>query len=407
MHIVYIHQYFTTPYQKGGTRSYEIAKRLVESGHKVSMVGGNSDLINEQKNKARVIQSNIDGIDVYRIMLSYSNSMGFIKRWLIFLRFARKSVRLIKKIPDVDLVYATSTPLPVGVAGKKSAKYHRCPFIFEVRDLWPELPDAMGLLKFRPLYWYLKMMESAIYRASDHIIALAPGIKDGIVESGYSLEKITVVPNASDTSLFQPADNKDFINRDKRFGKLDDFRLVFTGAHGIANGMDSALDAIIVLKKREVKDIRFCFIGDGGLKLHLVHRAEKENISEYISWVDPILKTELAKFLPQMDAGLMILKNIPAFYRGTSPNKFFDYIAAGLPVLNNYPGWLSDIILNNNIGKVVPPDDPKAFADAVVWMMNNPEKLKAMGINARKIAVRDYSRDIQFVKIDKLISGYA
>jgi len=406
MHIAYIHQYFTKPDEKGGTRSYEIAKRLVASGHKVTMIGANSDLINENSGNSKVVYTKVDGIYVYRIQLPYSNSMGFVKRWFIFLRFAKKSYHLVKKIKNVDLVYATSTPLPVGIAGKKSARFHKCPFIFEVRDLWPELPDAMGLLKFRPLYWYLRYMELSIYKSANRIVALAPGIKEGIVESGYPSDKIAIVPNASDTDLFKPSDNKDLINSDKRYGNPDDFRLVFTGAHGIANGLDAVLDAIIVLKKRNVSNVRFCFIGTGGVKSDLKYRAQTEDINEYISWIEPIRKTKLAQVLPQMDVGMMILKNIPAFYRGTSPNKFFDYIAAGLPVLNNYPGWLAEIIRKNDIGVVVPPDNPESFSDAVLWMRDHPKRLKEMGVNARQIAVSYYSRDAQFNKINNMSTKF-
>jgi glycosyltransferase involved in cell wall biosynthesis len=184
------------------------------------------------------------------------------------------------------------------------------------------------------------------------------------------------------------------VDNDPRFGKTGDLRFVFTGAHGFSNGLDAVIDAIIVLKKRNIQGIRFCFIGNGGLKQKLIERTKNGNLEKYVCWIDPLKKTEVAKLLPQMDVGLQILKNIPAFYRGTSPNKFFDYISSGIPVLTNYPGWLADYINERQCGKVVPPDNPEAFADAVVDLMNRRNELKTMGSNARKLAEEVFSRDL-------------
>jgi len=143
-----------------------------------------------------------------------------------------------------------------------------------------------------------------------------------------------------------------------------------------------------------VSGVRFCFIGTGGLKPHLMERAKNEGLNDYISWIDPVPKRELARLLPQMDVGMQILKNVPAFYRGTSPNKFFDYLSCGIPVLNNYPGWLAEYINENRCGIVVPPDDPQAFADTVVNMMDMRDELKTMGRNARHLAETTFSRHL-------------
>ena len=401
MHIVYIHQYFTTPDQKGGTRSYEMAQRLIQAGHRVSMVCGTSDLIEAGGQPGQIIRENVDGIDVYRIIEPYSNAMSFPRRWMCFLKFAKRVLKLIKTFKDVDIVFATSTPLTTGDPGRKAAKFHRCPFIFEVRDLWPELPIAMGVVKYWPLKVYLKRMELRAYRAASHIIGLAPGIKQGICETGYPENQVSMIPNSSDVDLFRPAENNHEIDNDPRFGKPGEFRLAFTGAHGLANGLDAVLDAIGVLKERGVTGVRFCFIGGGGKKPHLVQRAKDEGLDDYVAWVDPIPKKELAKVLPQVDVGMMILKNVPAFYRGTSPNKFFDYLACGLSILNNYPGWVGEYIQKYNCGVVVEPENPEAFADEVVDLMNRSEELPAMGKNARKLAEMVFNRDIlgeQFVE---------
>lgn len=402
MHVVYIHQYFTTPDQKGGTRSYEMARRLVQAGHRVTMIGGTTDLIGVDASAGGTKREQVDGIDVIRILEPYSNAMSFGRRWMTFLKFARKAYKVARTLEDVDLVFATSTPLTVGDPGRKAARYHKCPFVFEVRDLWPELPIAMGLVGNPLIKMYLKRMELRAYRAADRIVALAPGIKQGICQTGYPEDRVAMIPNSSDVDLFKPAESNEEVDQDPRFGRPGDFRLTFTGAHGLANGLDAVLDAIGILKQRNVEGVRFVFIGNGGLKPHLQQRAKDEGLDDYISWIDPIKKKELARILPQMDAGMMILKNVPAFYRGTSPNKFFDYLACGLPILNNYPGWVGEYIEEAKCGKVVPPDDPETFADAVTDLMRGKEELPAMGANARRLAEQEFSRDLlgrQFVEV--------
>jgi len=278
----------------------------------------------------------------------------------------------------------------VGIPGMKAARRLGVPFVFEVRDLWPELPIALGVVRNPLVKGYLGWMERRIYFAAQRIIALAPGIEEGICRTGYPADRVVMIPNCSDLDLFHPMDEP---LCDPRFGGATDLKLVFTGAHGLANGLDAVLDAAAVLKNRGEKGIRFVFIGEGGQRDRLMRRSQREGLDGLVSWLPPMPKEELATVLPRMNAGMMILKNIPAFYYGTSPNKFFDYIACGLPVLNNYPGWLADVITANRCGLVVKPDDPEAFADAVVWMRDHRPELKEMGRRARELAEQEFGRD--------------
>ena len=276
-----------------------------------------------------------------------------------------------------------------------------------MRDLWPEIPIAIGVVRNRLLKTYLQRMERRIYRAADHIVALAPGIRDGICRTGYPAERVSMVPNGSDVDLFAPSDGE---LDDERFGPPDAFRLVFTGAHGLANGLDAVLDAAGELKRRGVHDVHFVFIGRGNQKERLMERSRREGLDALVSWVPLIPKEELARVLPRMDVGMMILKNLPAFYYGTSPNKFFDYIACGLPVLNNYPGWLADMIGEHGCGRALPPDDPSAFADAILWLRDHPEERREMGLRARRLAEERFARDKlgdEFVRVlEQTHQGY-
>ncbi len=398
MHVVYIHEYFSTMKGGTGTRSYEMSRRLMTAGHRVTVVTGLGETTAHfLEHTERVTHQDIDGIHVICIGDLFANKMGFLRRSTTFWRFAWSATKIVKGL-DADLVFASSTPLTVGIPGMKGARHLGVPFVFEVRDLWPEIPMAMGAVKNPLLVWYLHHLERKIYFAADHIIALAPGIKQGICRTGYPEERVTMIPNASDLDLFEPTDDKNL--QDERFGPPGDFRLVFTGAHGLANGLDAVLDAAVELKRRGEKGLRFVFIGYGGQRDRLIQRSRDDGLDAMVTWVGTTPKGELAKMVPRMNVGMMILKNSPAFYYGTSPNKFFDYIASGLPVLNNYPGWLAGIIEENRCGRAVPPDDPRAFADAVVWMRDHPAELREMGRRSRALAEREFSREIlgdQFV----------
>ena len=390
MHVAYIHQHFSTPKGATGTRSYEMSKRLISAGHRVTMICGDYAVGDRAPaTGTEVSEYEVEGIRVLRLAEPYSNEMSFARRVLAFGRFARKAAPLVAAT-NADLVLATSTPLTVGLPGKKAAKKLSVPFVFEVRDLWPELAIAMNVVRNPLLKWYTRRMERTIYASADRIIALAPGIKEGICKIGYPADRIDMIPNSADLDLFRPSHEA---LHDERFGSPEEFRLVFTGAHGLANGLDAVLGAAIDLKRRGITGIRFVFIGQGSQRDRLIAHAHEQGLRDTISWVPSMPKQELAQVLPRFDVGMMILANIPSFYYGTSPNKFFDYIACGLPVLNNYPGWLAGMIEENRCGLVVPPDDPKAFADAVLDLRDRRDELPEIGERSRQLAEAHFSRD--------------
>ncbi len=166
MHIAYIHQHFQTLDDKGGTRSYELARHLIEAGHRVSMISGASLGAGERMGLSREVETvDVDGIRVVYINEPYDNKLGFWQRVACFRRFARKAQRAVLDA-EPDLVFATSTPLTVGTPGMRAARAIGVPFVFEVRDLWPEIPIAMGIIRNPVMKWYLRRMERNIYRAA-------------------------------------------------------------------------------------------------------------------------------------------------------------------------------------------------------------------------------------------------
>ena len=391
MKILYFHQHFSTPKGSTGNRSYAMAKALIAKGHEVTMVcglygGGETGLTGEPvKGK---LTGTVDGINIIAFDLPYSNKDGFIKRAMTFLKFAAKSIG-IAMTHKYDLVFATTTPLTAGIPGIFARWLRGKPFVFEVRDLWPELPKAMGVITNPLVLWAMGVLEFVSYRSAHHCIGLAPGIVDGIKKRGVKAERVSLIPNGCDIDLFQASADKPLrpegLSNDKTLA-------VYTGTHGFANGLHSVLYAAKVLKARGRNDIDIALIGQGVKKEALIEEAKAAELTN-LHFYPPVPKTELTRFMAGADCGLQILANVPAFYFGTSPNKFFDYISAGLPVVTNYPGWVAEMVTENDCGKAAVPDDPDALADAIEFIADNKKALPKMGASGLALAKREFDRN--------------
>ena len=389
MKVIYFHQHFSTPKGSAGIRSYEMARRLLARGHQVTMVcgsygGGETGLPQPFLSGRR--RGFVDGIDIIEFDLAYSNADGFVKRGLTFVKYALRSLGLAFT-EKYDVLFATTTPLTAGIPGIFARWLRGKPFVFEVRDLWPELPRAMGVIHNPLVLWAMGVLEWASYRSAQRLVGLSPGIVEGIAHRGVTRDRIASVPNGCDLAIFagqvepwRPAQVRE-----------SDLMAVFAGTHGLANGLDAVLNAAAELKRRGRDDIKLVLIGQGKLKPGLQARAAREGLDNVVLH-DPVNKAMLAGLMAATDLGLQILANVPAFYYGTSPNKFFDYIAAGLPVLNNYPGWLAEMITEHRCGFTVPPDNPVAFADALEQAAADRDALKAMGQRGRALAENQFDR---------------
>lgn len=390
MHVLYFHQHFTTPKGASGLRSYQMARALLANGHGVTMVCGS--LSNGMTGLTAPFSKGrrsgvVDGINVIEFDLRYSNRDGFLKRSFTFLRYAIGSIR-VAAIERYDLVFATSTPLTAAIPGIFARWFRRKPFVFEVRDLWPELPRQMGAITNPLILLMLSVLEKLSYVSADRCIALSPGISEGIAKRGVPLDRISIIPNGCDFDIFAQGD----MMRWRPDGISEtDFMTIFAGTHGQANGLDAVLDAARILKQRGRADIKILLIGDGKLKAQLVNRVATESLGNIV-FHDPVDKARLAGLMSAADLGLQCLANIPAFYYGTSPNKFFDYIASGLPVLCNYPGWIADMITEHDCGFAILPDDASAFADALEKAADDRTALRQQGSNGAALAHDQFDR---------------
>ena len=335
-----------------------------------------------------------DGINVVAIAAAYNDpqlgtGMSGRRRMVKFYQFARLAGRIGKKLPKPDVVFATHTPLTVGLAGLSLGRHFDVPFVFEVRDLWPEALVNVGALRNPAGIWWLRRMAKKIYAGAKHIVALSPGMKDGIVRAGVSAEKVTMIPNGSDLDLFKP-DLEGSAQRE-RLGLGDRFAAIYFGAMGMANGLDYVIKAAIMLTERGRGDIVLVLHGGGGRRSGLEDMVRAYGLNNVIFSDLVPDKAEVARIVAGCDACMTIYR--ASKEQTWSPNKMFDALAAGKPVLINVPRWLGETIENNDCGIKLDPHHPEALAEALEELADDTELCRRMGKKARALAEREFDRN--------------
>lgn len=386
MRIVYIHQYFKTPDEPGGTRSYWMAHRLVKCGHQVTMITGKSDMVRKKEVK------NIDGIEVVYLREPYSQNMGVMTRLKAFLGFVMKSINEARKQKGVDLVIATSTPLTVGITALFMKWWKKTPYVFEVRDLWPEVPIQMGAFNNPLIKKCTRWFEKVIYKNAAHVIALSPGMQDGVVKF-VSRTKTTMIPNMSKMDEFWPRE-KDRTLEHQLGLKPDSFKLVHFGSLGLANGAETIIESAKLLKGEE--RVEFLFLGGGAMEKELIEECEKHQLNN-VRFLGSFPMKEVSEIVNLSDVSIISFKNLPILYTN-SPNKLFDSLSAGKPIIVNSAGWTKEMVEVNHCGYYVDPDKPQELVEKLLYLKRHPDIQQEMGRNARALAETKYDKSILTTK---------
>lgn len=386
MKIIYIHQFFKTPREPGSTRSYFIIQELIKNGHSVTVIGAKKEGQQEP-----VVRKEIDGIDVISVSNFYSGRLSIKERFWSFFRFMLKATQIILRQKDVDLVIATSTPLTVGVPALIYNKIKGVPFLFEVRDLWPAVPIEMGALK-NPVFRYFALwLEKIIYKNALHIIALSPGMKEGVVKVSGRSNNVSMVPNMAKIDIFYPREeNQSLI---KEIGlNTDSLKIIHFGAMGMVNGLDYFVDAASIALNSLNANVEFILIGDGSQKEKYLERKKQENLTNLFI-LDKKPLASVADLVNICDVSYVGVSVYPILEMN-SANKFFDSLSAGKPIIVNFKGWLKDIVEDHECGAYVDPMNPINFAKLLKDWSQNRSVLKAMGVNSRRLAEEKYDKSI-------------
>jgi glycosyltransferase involved in cell wall biosynthesis len=391
MRVLYLHQFFATPECAAGTRSYEFGRALVQRGHEVTIITGTLGLEPwlgpSVHDRGQTIER--DGLTIVTVPDRYEQTRSVLKRIVGYQRYVSGAIREGAKRGPFDVVLATSPPLPISVAGAALKTIHRCPLVFEVRDLWPLALIAFGGIEANhPGIVAAKLLERFAYRAADRMIATTPGARRNLMERGLNGEHIDVVVLGADPDLFDPGCSDGSFR--KKHGLEDKFVALFPGAHGIANGLDRVLDSAKVLQDRG-SNLHFVLVGNGSEKPKLLEQAKRLGLNNVL-FHDPVPKVELVKMVDEADAGLAVLAPCSILDLILS-NKMFDFIAAGKPVVANLPGDMQAILEGEGCGIYTPDMSPEGFANAMQELSERPKaELEAMGARGRALAEGRYAR---------------
>lgn len=395
MKVIYLHQYFKKPSMSGGVRSYEFAKRLVLDGHKVYLI--TTDTENNFKGW-RV--ENVDGIEVHWISISYNNKFGVIQRLYAFFKFVFFASCHILTI-KADKVFATSTPLTIAIPAIFYKLLRRKPYVFEVRDVWPEVPIAMGFLDNKVLKKLAIFLERIAYKYSESIITLSPDMKKSVKKTVRN-KKVSVIPNASDTHLF---------DKDELSGKVyDDLSLIsrrhekvvfYTGTLGMVNN----LKYLISLAAFSEGDLGFVIIGSGKER-EILESLSKENntLNRTVYFYEAIPKSTLYIVHRLFDISASTVLPIKELY-SNSANKIFDAFASGTPILINSAGWLQELIKKYNCGIALDKEPNLNEFNRLKRFLYDDELFQTSQLNSKKLGETTFNREVLYLKFKEIIEG--
>ena len=391
MHILIIHQAFTSLNEPGGTRHYEFARLLASRGHHVTIIASPISYLTGTSLRLPPFRDEMGGkregggVMILRASTYDAHHRSFMHRVIAFVYFMFSSFWLGLRVKNVTLVWGTSPPIFQGIAAWTLSKVKRVPFLFEVRDLWPQFAIAVGVLKNPVLIRLSEWLERFLCRGADRVMVNSPGFVEHVKSRGA--KQVDLIPNGSDPSMFDPWD--DGIEFRREHGLQEKFVVMYAGAHGMSNDLGIVLESAIMLAKDP--EIQIVLVGDGKEKAALQARAREMELGN-VSFLPSLPKAEMPHALAAADACLAILKPLEE-YKRTYPNKVFDYMAAGRPVVLAIDGVIRDVVEAADCGLFARPGDSTALAEVIMSLAKNKEKSRQMGLNGRKHLERNFSRE--------------
>ncbi|WP_343895555.1 glycosyltransferase family 4 protein [Craurococcus roseus] len=402
LEVLYLHQHFSTPAGATGTRSFAMARALAARGHAVTVAcgryaGAETGLDGPFRSGRR--EGRVGAFRVVEFAVSCGNAQGLAARAGAFARYAARASALALSRPW-DVVVASSTPLSVALPALAARRARGTPFVFEIRDPWPELPRAMRVGS-PPLWFAMDRLADAACRNAAAVVALSEGMAETAAAHGADPSSVSVVPNGADLDLFGPQ----IVPWRPEAARPHEPLAVYAGAHGRANGLDLLLRAAALLRA-EGAPLRLLLVGEGSEKPRLMAEAAAAGLAN-LSFLDPLPKPRLAALLAGSQIGVQCLAPVPEFAEWTAPNKLMDYLAAGLPVVAALGGRAARLLADGPCGIATPPGHAPALAGTLAALAASPARRAALGAAARAQAVRRWDRRLLAARFCGVVEGAA
>lgn len=384
MRLLIVHQYFKTPEEGSGIRTWHLARAFQHAGHEVKIISGHNELEGEKT---------VNGLNLHYFKISYSNHQGVFRRIWAFFRFVRASQKYLKTYHDFDLLYILSTPLTTGLIGLHAKRKYGLRYLFEVGDLWPLAPIQMGVIKPAWIQKRLYQFEERIYTNAERLAALSPAIQQAMEYTVDYRQPVAVIPNMADCSFFRPN-----TNIPERFTADNPLVIGYQGAIGKANHLEYLLLLAEALHKENLP-VSIRIMGGGSEKQRLKKLSASQSI---VSWTEEGGKEHVREELATCHISYISYASYPVLETGC-PNKLFDGLAAGKVILLNFGGWSSRLVTENECGFSYKSENPEEAVSLIKKLIQNPILIEAYQQNARKLAVSAYDMKIVTQKALDLI----
>jgi glycosyltransferase involved in cell wall biosynthesis len=404
MRILYLSQYFPPEVGATQTRAHEMARGLVGAGHSVTMLAEipnhPSGIIPAEYKGKLYERAELDGIEVIRVWVKASPVKTFRTRMAFYMSYMASATLagLLLARGRFDLIYATSPPLFVGGAALALSYLRRTPLVFEVRDLWPESAVTLGELKSPRAIALAERLERACYRRARRIVVVTHGIRQRLIERGLPADKLALVPNGANTDLFRPQPDAGAALR-AELGLEDPFLVLYAGIHGIAQGLETVIEAARLLQ--DEAGVRFLFVGEGPVKSEIVSLADRYGLTNVL-FHQEVPREQVPAYLSAADVALVPLRRLDLF-KGAVPSKMFDAWAAGCPTLVSIEGEAQRVIDRSGAGRFVEPENPQALVEAIRSLVADRAACQHMGAQGRSFVEAHYSRPSQARELVRIL----
>lgn len=402
----WINQYAITPDLPGGTRHYDLGVELAKRGFQVKIFASDLHLALRKRTKLGPDElyrvETRDGIEFVWVQSAEYETNNWRRTWnmLSFSRNVMRVARQLEKNGRPSVVIGSSPHPFAALAAERLAARYGSRFVLELRDLWPQaLIDMGGLSEWHPAVMGMRALEKYLYARARSLIVLAQGSTKYLADRAVASNRVLFLPNGVHLGHFRPSVSREEARREYGFTR---FTVVYAGAHGPANSLETVVHAAKLLRDVPVE---FVLVGDGPSKGRLVELAEKEGAAN-VRFLAPVPKRDVVNLLSAADAGVITLKKAKAFEYGISPNKLFDYMAAALPIICSVPGDTADMVREANAGLTSVPEDPVSLAASVREMMACSAGQRAeYGRDGRQYLSHHFRREVLADRLADLLDG--
>ncbi len=405
MKILFLSHYFPPEVNAPATRTYEHCRRWVELGHEVTVV---SCVPHHPMGKAypgyrnRLIQTEYkDGIRAVKVLTYITANEGFLKRTWNYVFYMLMATVIAPFLPRADIVISTSPQFFNGLAGYFVSRLKRCPWVLEIRDLWPESILAVGAIKNRHVIRVLEAIERFVYHKADHIVPVTYAFERHIAAHGGNSEHITVIRNGVDLKFFEPRTKDSEFAR--RLGVEGKFIAAYLGTHGMAHGLDLLIETAEKLRHRN--DIVILLAGDGAERKRLLAEIENRGLTN-IKLLGQLPKTEMPKLWSITDVSLVILKKLDLFLT-VIPSKIFESMAMRQPIILGVAGESAELIQESGAGIAIEPENVEQLVAAILSLADSTTLRHELGAKGRRYVEANFDRTILADRFERLLIATA